>query len=231
MERLDAENVLSILARCKQGPVLPESALLVRQHGRSIGWLMPVTWDDVDSRTSVALLADWRRAAAEAFPSQFPVTLEGTQGWLREQVLAVPDRVLFWVADLDGNRVGHMGLFRFDADQGHIEIDNVVRGVADVLTGVMQSSLAALLEWTFSQLGMSAVFLRVFSDNERALRLYERSGFTETMRMPVARIEDGDLVRWVEVDGSYREPVQRYFVTLRFLRQDWQTNRKRSQAA
>jgi RimJ/RimL family protein N-acetyltransferase len=203
----------------------------MRQHGRSLGWLIPVTWDDAESRDAVTLLADWRHAAADAFPSQFPVTLEGTGGWLRQQVLEVPDRLLFWVCDLDGNRLGHLGVFRFHEAQRHIEVDNVVRGVPGVLPGVMQSALWALLDWVFAKLDMNSVFLRVFSDNDRALRLYERCGFTETMRMPVARVEDGDTVRWVEVDGSYREPVHRYFVTMRLLRQEWQVSRKRCQAA
>lgn len=231
MEPLDPEKVLTLLSQCKQRPVLPEHAQLVRQNSRSIAWLLPVTWDDADCREAVALLADWRAAAAEAFPSQFPVTLLGTQGWLKQQVLEVPDRLLFWVTDLDGTRIGHVGLFRFDLGEGHIEIDNVVRGVPDVLPGVMQCSLRALLDWTFSKLAMNAVFLRVFSDNERALRLYDRCGFVETMRMPVARVVEGDVVRWVEVDGSYRRPVERYYLTMRLLRQEWQANRKRTQAA
>jgi RimJ/RimL family protein N-acetyltransferase len=231
MERLDPDKVLTILGQCKQGPVLPESALLVRQHGRSIAWLIPVTWDDADCREAVALLADWRRAAADAFPSQFPITLQGTQGWLKEQVLEVPDRVLFWVTDLDGARLGHLGLYRYEPGQRHIEIDNVVRGVPDALPGAMQCGLRTLLDWTFSRLDLNAVYLRVFSDNERALRLYDRCGFVETMRMPLTRLEEGDVVRWVEVDGSYREPVQRYFVTMRLVRQEWQANRKRNQAA
>lgn len=231
MERLDADKLFDTLRQLKEGPVQPESALLARQNGRSVAWLIPLTWEDADSREAVTLLANWREAAASAFPAQFPVTLDGTETWLRQQVLAVHDRILFWVADLDGTRLGHMGLFRLDPERAHIEIDNVVRGVPNALPGVMHSSLAALLDWTFRNLAMHAVFLRVFSDNERALRLYDRAGFTETMRMPVAPIEEGDRVRWVEVDGSYREPIRRYFLTLRLTREEWQVHRKRGQAA
>jgi RimJ/RimL family protein N-acetyltransferase len=231
METLDADSVLDIISQQKQGPGLPDGAHLIRQNGRGAGWLIPVTWADADSRDAVALLADWRQAASDAFPTQFPVTLDGTESWIRDRVLAVPDRLLFWVTDLDGTRIGHMGLFHFDPRDRHLGLDNVVRGVPDVIPGIMLHGVRVLLEWTFTALDMNAMFLRVFSDNERALRLYERCGFEEILRIPVARVEEGPAVRWVEVDGSYRQPVHRYFVTMRLQRSEWQAVRKRSQAA
>lgn len=221
--------VLAAIRRMKSAAA--DAPLLVRQLGRSAGWLLPMTHDDADSPSAIALLTDWRRAAADAFPSQFRVTEEGTCRWLKEQVLEIPDRLLFWVADLDGTRVGHVGLYRYDAGERHVEIDNVIRGVHDVHPGLMQAAISALLDWTFAELEMETVFLRVFSDNERALRLYERCGFAETMRMPLARVVEDDVTRWVEVDGSYRQPVKRYFVTMALPREGWQGTRKRGYAA
>ncbi len=135
----------------------------------------------------------------------------------------LPDRLLFWVVAQSGQRIGHVGLFRFNYDLAQVEIDNIVRGESAVLPGVMEASVQALLNWTFQQLEISDVFLRVFSDNPRAIRLYERCGFRETMRMPLQRIADGDVVRWIEVDGSYRGEVSRYFVTMKLPRAKWST--------
>src|SRR5262249_53011964 len=159
--------------------------------------LESVSWADATNQAAITLLADWRRAAAHAFPTQFPVTQSGTHRWLVKQLLQTPDRVLFWVTDSEGRRLGHLGLFRYDPVVGHIEIDNVVRGVAGELPGVMEAALHTLLGWTFGPLGIGTVYLRVYSDNMRALRLYERAGFRETRRVLVVRMQEGDTIRWV----------------------------------
>jgi RimJ/RimL family protein N-acetyltransferase len=225
------DKVLAAIRAAKQTLPSPPLQLPVCCGGAVVARLEPVTWADADDEAAVALLADWRRAAADAFPSQFPVTQAGTQRWLVKQLLETPDRVLFWVTTPDGRRLGHLGLFRYDPLEQQIEIDNVVRGVPGELPGVMTAALHTLLGWTFGTLGMTAVFLRVFSDNARALRLYERLGFCEVLRLPLARVEEGDVVRWVEVEGSYRRPVSRYFVTLGLPREDWQRAAGLSRAA
>jgi RimJ/RimL family protein N-acetyltransferase len=86
----------------------------------------------------------------------------------------------------------------------------------------MYSSVQAILSWAFTTLEMQDVFLRVFSDNMRAIQLYEHCRFCETMRMPMRRVQEGDVVRWLEVDGSYRKPVERYFVTMHLSKTAWQ---------
>jgi RimJ/RimL family protein N-acetyltransferase len=215
------ERVLETICACKQGgcaaPVLPQ----VHLDSRPVASLEPVTWKDEANPDAIMRLARWREGAADGFPSQFPVTLAGTQRWLRKALLEVPDRVLFWVRLHDGTPVGHVGLFRYDAIERAIEIDNIVRGAQGIVPGIMFGAVQALVDWAFDALGMETLYLRVFSHNDRAIRLYERCGFHETMRMPVAKQIEGDAIRWVEVDGEYRQPVSRYFVTMRLPRADW----------
>jgi RimJ/RimL family protein N-acetyltransferase len=214
-------KVLQRILHLKESQVPRDVALPVCQNGNTVAWLDPLTWADVDRPEAIALLAQWREQAADSFPAQFPVTLAGTKQWLQKQVLALPDRMLFWVATPRGQRIGHVGLFRFDFAQRHVEIDNIMRGVAEALPGIIHAAVVTLLNWTFNALQMETVFLRVFSDNARAQRLYDRCGFQETMRMPLARTQEGDVARWVEVDGTYRQPVNRYFVTMRLPRARW----------
>ena len=40
----------------------------------------------------------------------------------------------------------------------------------------------------------------------------------EIVRVPMARTVDGPVTSWVEVDGDHREPVSRYFVTMRLAK-------------
>jgi RimJ/RimL family protein N-acetyltransferase len=213
----DREAVMEIIRRLKGGlwalPVAFPTA--APDHAQVV--LEPVTWRDADDPKTVSLLAAWRGSANAFFPAQFPVTHEGTRRWLVKQLLENPDRVLFWVRAPQGERIGHLGLFRFDFDDGSVELDNVVRGVPAVVGGAMSSAVEALLRWSFAALGMRAVCLRVLSDNARAVRLYERHGFEETMRFPLVRHVEGDVVSWEPAGADYRQPIERYFVTMRLL--------------
>jgi RimJ/RimL family protein N-acetyltransferase len=229
MEQTCEERVLAVIAELKEGVRIP--ALPVTQYGRPIARLEPVTWRDARDDQAIGLLARWREAANVFFPSQFPVTVAGTQRWLMQQLLEVPDRLLLWVCGNDGKRLGHLGLFRFDFKTPTVEIDNVVRGLEGAVPGLMTAALETLLTWSFETLGMAEIYLRVLSDNVRALRLYERCGFREALRVPLARQEEGPVVRWVEVDSSYRGPVQRYFVSMRLLPGQRQAARSCRQAA
>jgi RimJ/RimL family protein N-acetyltransferase len=215
------EHVLGSIRLLKQGRAMPAEWQPIVQNQRTVAWLEPVNWLDADRQEAIELLANWRENAAHAFPSQFPVTLVGTHRWLIRQLLEVPDRLLFWVTGIDGTRVGHLGLFRFNFDRRQVEIDNVVRGRVDLLPGVMQAALETLMGWTFSALHMETLALRVFADNERAIQLYRRTGFHELAKTPMARIEEGDTVRWVEMDGTVGGTVDRYLTTMQLTQTDW----------
>ncbi len=215
------EHVLGAIRLLKQGRAMPADWQPIVQNRRTVAWLEPVTWLDADRQDAIERLANWRANAAHAFPSQFPVTLVGTHRWLIRQLLEVPDRLLFWVTAIDGTRVGHLGLFRFNFDLREVEIDNVVRGRMDLLPGVMQAALETLLGWTFSALHMETLALRVFADNERAIQLYRHTGFHEVAKTPMARLEEGDTIRWVEMEDAAHGPVDRYLTTMRLMRTDW----------
>lgn len=207
------DKVLEVIRRLKAGEHVGPAAL----PAHPLVSLKPLTWSDAEQPEAVHILADWRKKANPFFPAQFPVTEEGTHRWLVHSTLEVPDRLLLWAVSTDGRRIGHLGLFRFDFAERTVELDNVVRGVEGVVPGLMQAAVDSLLNWTFETLAAEAVYLRVLSDNDRALRLYQRCGFQETMRMPLVREQEGEVVRWVEAKPDHRRPVTRYFVTMRLL--------------
>ncbi len=223
MDAAYQERVLATIRNLKVAATGRGNWLAIFDRDECMSSLDPVTWADVDDPDSIQLLADWRHASQNSFPAIFPVSLEGTRRWLIKQVLETPDRLLFWVKSPEGQKIGHAGIFRIDFDERNLEIDNVVRGVSRVMRGAMYSSVQAILSWVFTTLEMRDVFLRVFSDNPKAIRLYEHCGFRETMRMPLKREQEGDVIRWIEVDGQFRKAVERYFVTMHLPRAVWQS--------
>ena len=223
----DAEfeaRVCETICNLKLAPAANGNWLAIFDRDEWMAGLDPITWHDVDAPDSIRLLAEWREAAQNSFPAIFPVTLEGTRRWLIRQVLEVPDRLLFWVQGAQGQKIGHVGVNRIDFAARNLELDNIVRGVPRVLRGAMYSSVQTVLNWVFVTLDMHDVFVRSFSHNARAIRLYEHCGFRETMRMPMRRVEDNNVIRWEEVDGSYRQPVERYLVTMHLARSAWQAD-------
>lgn len=192
-------RIQALFRHAKELPSGWKSALPVVLNGHQVARLEPVTQSDHDQPALVDLLAKWREAAATYFPTQFPITLEGTRNWLTNHVLPVPDRILLWIrSDYDGVRLGHVGLFRLDALANSIELDNVVRGVVRLAPGLMEASVRALMHWTADHLGLQEMRLRVFADNARAVSLYERCGFATLREIPLVKLETPELTSWVE---------------------------------
>ena len=164
----------------------------------------------------IELLARWREVNAFWFPSQFKVTKEGTRKWFKEQVLDKEDRILFMLQTLNGIQFGHMGLYRFDFKNKTCEIDNVIRGEKDIISGAMTMSLKALIKWTFSTLDINILYLKVFSDNERAISLYERCGFKELKKIPLKKVKKENTVQWIEILDKSENKTERYFSQMYF---------------
>ena len=92
-------------------------------------FLVPFTSLDLSQEDHHLLLKKWREANQFAYPTRFPVTLEGTQKWLENGVIDNESRVLFWITDSDLVRLGHIGLVYLPETSG-FEVDNVLRGEA-----------------------------------------------------------------------------------------------------
>lgn len=209
------KNVLDRFARMKQTPVHREDILPLDWYGVAGATLVPVTIADAEDPEAIARFARWREIGAEGFPSQFPVTLEGTANWAKKGLMDVPDRVLFWVMDPSGTPVGHAGFYRLNVEERGIEIDNIVRGDRGKYPGIMHAAVKALDAFAFDELGLSILQLHVFADNERALRLYQNCGFMEVARSSMVKKVNGPVVAWVEEEEFQPRAVKRDFVCMK----------------
>ncbi len=187
-------------------------------HARSVvlpddrGLLVPVCELHADDSRLIAAFGRWREANASAFPTQFPVTDEGTARWLRHGVLDKQDRLLFLVCDRHGHPVGHLGFAgALDGDRA-LEVDNVVRGEQGE-PGLMSAALAALLRWAGELFCPREIDLRVFADNTHAIAFYERLGFVAADSLALRRTEspDGRVAYVPAADG---EPADRSFLRM-----------------
>lgn len=162
----------------------------------------------------VKLVADWREAEREWFPSVFSYNLEGTRMWMEKHVHENPERIIFLLRDPEGTPWGHAGLSTFKwGEPLSCEIDAVVRGRKDVATGMMTPVVSRLLRWAKEDLLIPRIELRVFSENERAIRLYERTGFEHLHLIPLVFEEGEPISLWRECKEG--EEPQRHFLLMR----------------
>lgn len=160
----------------------------------------------------VRVLTEWRNRNVRAFLTEFQADEDRTEKWLAEMVGPDDTRILFMVDDLEGRTVGYIGLAFIDWDAGWGEADAVVKG-GETPPGTMTKALHVLLDWAREQLGLSNLGVRVRSDNT-ALEFYRKAGFREERRVPLRKIEEEGMTRWVE-DPS-RDPGEPSLVHMSF---------------
>jgi len=164
-----------------------------------------------ESDETIRLLTEWRNKYWDAFPAKFKATESGTRKWLREQVIDNQDRILFMII-LEGVKIGHIGTYRYNAGDNSAEIDNVVRAIRDSHPGLMEKVTRSMIKWMFVDVGLSKVRLKVFSDNYKAINLYERCGMLTVGNIPLKRVHTQDGWKWEETQlNTESEYADRYF--------------------
>lgn len=215
-EEIFITEFLKKIKDCFPSQLYPYLIPIKSISGDSVGYLRPIVKVDSLDPLMVALLAQWRKENQHWFPSAFRVTLEGTKRWMDEQLYQKTDRILFFVLNNQQKMVGHVGLYRFNYQNNFCELDNIIRGNINLSPGIMTMACQELVEWCFQQLKLKKIYLRVFSDNEKAINLYKRLGFLEIQRVPLCKVSEEENVFWKEVYQTPYLEIRRYFVTMSY---------------
>ena len=162
------------------------------------------------SEKTIKLLTEWRNEFWDAFPEKFTATNSSTIQWLEKQVYEKEDRILFLII-LDGEVIGHIGTYRYNQKENSAEIDNVVRAVRKYQPGLMQKVTKFLINWMLKELKLTKVQLKVFSDNFKAINLYERCGMRTVGMIPLKKELTEQGWKWTEIELQEGEYADRYF--------------------
>lgn len=165
-------------------------------------YLKPMTYLDLESRESISLLSEWRKASEHAFLKIFQVTASGTEKWLKHGVLENKQRLMFWVFDSEGYKVGHIGVSSFNYDESSCEIDNVIKSPSCHERAIFTLTVETFIKWLKDELNPEKIKLRVFSENIKALSLYSRVGFKPVDIVTFKKVTGEDFVEWVESEIS-----------------------------
>jgi perosamine synthetase len=179
------------------------------------GYLLPVCEAHLEDDELLQKITDWRNINVEVYPSQLTATLESTRAWMKDRLLAIPDRILFLVVDNTGRHIGHIGFNGCCNDDFLFEIDNVIRGVHGVGKGFFSKAMYSLIEWARKTINVNGFFLRVMQDNLKAIEFYKHNSFYEECLIPLVRENKGDAIFYREANSG--EKPNKEFLRMKYL--------------
>ena len=104
-----------------------------------------------------------------------PVSEEKERKWVREK-LAEKAMLFSMIEKSSGSFIGNIELM--DPTETEAELGIAITAAKQEL-GYGTEAIRAVTDYAFDQLGLKRVFLKVYPDNARAIRVYEKCGFRE----------------------------------------------------
>jgi RimJ/RimL family protein N-acetyltransferase len=177
-----------------------------------VAYLRPITVDYHKTIPScVELMSKWRIENPTIGTGTFTVTNERTEHWLNNLVINNHNRIIFLISDFVGNHLGHIGYAAFDYDRQSAEIDSVLRGVKDIIPGLMCFCMNSMINWGKNILKLKEITLKVFSNNTHAINFYERCGFTKNILIPLIKVVLPDEEKWEVSSDPNLKKAERYY--------------------
>lgn len=119
-----------------------------------------------------------------------PMSQAQEERWF-ERYLQDEQRHIFGIETVDGTLIGNIGLEDVNWKDRKAEL-GIVIGEKDYWDkGYGTEAVTTLLGFAFRQMNLHRVYLRVFEDNPRAKRSYEKCGFQLEGRLRESSFSDG----------------------------------------
>ena len=123
----------------------------------------------------LAMVNDWERVGKLIGSRRDPISEEKERRWVQKKL--AENAALFSMLEKDtGAFIGNIELMDIADRAGELGIA-VTAAMQD--KGYGTEAVRAMVEYGMDQLGLRRVFLKVFPDNARAIRVYEKCGFRE----------------------------------------------------
>ncbi len=121
-----------------------------------------------------------------------PVSRAFEEKWLESAVCHTATDKVFAIETLAGEYLGNCGLHSIDSINRHAELGIVIGNTDYLSRGYGTDAIQTLLRLAFDSLNLEKVHLRVYSNNTRGIRCYEKCGFETVGRLKRHRYVNGE---------------------------------------
>ena len=209
------EDVRQLISKIKSDK---DFKILIHNYTDQVGFIKPISHFDLNSDTLIERLKSWRNENISAYLDQTLATSAGTKKWLENNVLKNDSKVLFLVFDNRDIPIGHIGLADGLNKDSLIEMDNIVRGDKTAQKGLISLALYELISWVFISTSCNKLYLRVFSDNFKAISIYENLQFTHINKEPLKKNVNGGVIKYEFLKSNKNTDI--YFCYMELARND-----------
>ncbi len=140
------------------------------------------------------LLVSWRNTPSiwAGFFNKFPLSMAGQRGWFANLVTSQSKKLFIICTAEDDEPIGTIGLDNIDFANQSAEFGNILIGRQEYVgKGYATEATRLILSYCFSRLNMNRIYLTVYADNAKAIKLYKRCGFKLEGTLREARFADG----------------------------------------
>ena len=123
-----------------------------------------------------------------------PMSMAEEENWFEEVLKRPPEThpMTIEIEETDGwIPIGNLGIFEIHKTAHNAEMGIMIGNKAYWNKGFGTKAIKLLLKHCFNTLNLHRVFLRVFANNPRAIRCYEKVGFVHEGRMREAVFQGG----------------------------------------
>ena len=209
------EDVSELISKIKSDK---DFKIFIHNFKDQVGYIKPISHFDLDNKNLIEKLKSWRNENISAYLDQTLATTAGTKNWLEKSALKNSSKILFLVYDNLDEPIGHMGLADGLITDSLVEMDNIVRGNKNSQKGLISLALFDLISWVFISTSCNKVYLRVFSDNFKAISIYENLQFTRVNKEPLKKNLNEGVIKYEFLNTNKNADV--YFCYMELTRND-----------
>ncbi len=146
-----------------------------------------------------------------------PMSMADEEEWYQQIRKQPPPERPFAIDILDGENwlhAGSCGFIHVDNINRHAELGISIGTKSYWSKGYGTDVVRTLLRHAFETLNLHRVYLRVYEENQRGIRAYEKAGFTVEGRMREAKF----------MDGRYQDVI-----LMGILRSEWKAGKEKAE--
>jgi len=144
-----------------------------------------------------------------------PMSLASEELWFEHNLKRQPEEQQLALEARDGEGwklIGSCGFYNLSTRDRSAEVGITIGNKSYWNQGYGRETMRLLLRHGFDTLNLNRIFLQVYQDHDRAIRVYEKVGFVHEGRLRQARYRDGqyiDLLLMSVLKSEWLDPLSK----------------------